>query len=127
MQPNTISVRENIKELRSWAKENLLGRTVQHPEFPKAIHFTSSGVKEFLNQPHRNFFEKNEMIKTITIDIPQSSIIDNAPDLKGNENLHYYYLKTTVAGNKSYFVIRYDKKEETYTLYSIVDRIWKNR
>ena len=60
--------RENskiIKDLRCWAKEHLAKKSIYHTDFGKDIIFTINGIKEYLNQPHKYFFEKNQMIKNI--------------------------------------------------------------
>ena len=122
----TQSQKERIKELRAWAKDNLLDKEVSHPEFPRKIGFSSSGIKEFLNQPHCNYFAKNESL-IIIIDLMLSSkIVHDAPDIKGNTNHHFYYLETFIDNHPSYIVIRHTMKENKYTLYSMVDKL-KNR
>jgi hypothetical protein len=115
-----------IKELRNWAKENLHGRMVSHPEFAEAIHFTGTGIKEFLNQPHKNFYAKNELLKRIDTVIQKSKLVGHAPDVKGNTNIHFYYLETNVEDQRSYIVIKHTRHNNRYALYSIVDKI-KNR
>jgi hypothetical protein len=57
--------KERIKELKSWAKEHLSGKVVYCKELGKDIHFTNTGIKEYLNQPHKHYYEKNELIKNI--------------------------------------------------------------
>jgi len=64
--------REKIKELRAWAKENLAQKEVYHTVFGTGIKFTVSGIKEYLNQPHVFYNEKNEMIKDIQTVIENS-------------------------------------------------------
>ena len=60
-----LNSRDRAKELRIWAKNNLLDKVAYHPAFKEGIHFTNSGIKEFLNQPHRDFYAKNELLKDI--------------------------------------------------------------
>jgi hypothetical protein len=60
----TVS-KERIKELRSWAKNNIAGKEVFHKELKNNINFTVTGIKEYLNQPHEFYYEKNEMIKDV--------------------------------------------------------------
>ena len=117
--------KERIKELRAWAKENLLHKVVYHSEFSEDIRFTSTGIKEFLNQPHRDFNAKNELLKEIINIIPKSKIVGDAPDIKGNTNNHYYYLETSIGEQPSYIVIKHTRKNNQYALYSMVDRIKK--
>ena len=118
--------KERLKELRTWAKENLLGKEVYHPDFSEKIHFSSTGIKEFLNQPHKDYHAKNELIKEIHTIIPKSKLVDNAPDIHGDTNKHFYYLETEILEQSSYIVIRHTRKDNQYTLYSMVDKI-RNR
>ena len=118
--------KERIKKLREWAKINLLGKEVSHPEFSEKIGFTSTGIKEFLNQPHQDYNAKNELLKEIDTIIPKSKIEYEAEDMKGNPNNHYYYLKTKIGENESFIVIRLTRHNNKYVLYSIVDKL-KNR
>ena len=43
-----LSQKDRIKQLRAWAKDNLLQKEIFHPDFPEKIGFSSSGIKEFL-------------------------------------------------------------------------------
>ena len=120
------SSKKRVKELRKWAKENLLDKEVVHPEFVEKIGFTSTGIKEFLNQPHKDFYTKNELLKDIITILPKSKITCDAPDTNGITNNHYYYLETNIGEHISYLVIKLTRHNNKYTLYSIVDKI-KNR
>jgi len=118
--------KQRIKELKEWAKNNLIGKEVIHPDFSEKICFSSTGIKEYLNQPHKHFFAKNELLKEIDEIIPKSKIVYDAEDMKGNPNNHYFYLETKICENYSYIIIRLTKHNNKYTLYSMVDKI-KNR
>ena len=122
----TQSQKERIKELRAWAKDNLIGKEVFHPDFPGKIGFSNSGIKEFLNQPHCNYYAKNESLIFIIALIQASKVIHDAPDIKGNTNHHFYYLETVIDNLPSFIVIRHTMKENKYTLYTMVDKL-KNR
>ena len=117
--------KETIKELRAWARDNLLDKVVYHSEFEEGIRFTSTGIKEFLNQPHEHFNAKNEFLTKIDVAIPMSPVVYDAPDKNGNLNNHYYYLETKIDERPSYIVIRLTRHNNQYSLYSIVDRIKK--
>ena len=57
--------KDRIRELRAWAKENIAHKEVFHSELGSNVIFTVTGIKEYLNQPHEFYYEKNEMIKDI--------------------------------------------------------------
>lgn len=47
------AVRLRRKEIRDEAKRILLGKVLFHPYFPHDIYINVSGIKEWLNQPHK--------------------------------------------------------------------------
>jgi len=55
--------KEERKELREWAAKNIVGSEVEKEGL--TIKFTGGGIKEYLNQPHKYYYEKNELIKDI--------------------------------------------------------------
>ena len=56
------AVRQRRKEIRDEAKRILLGMVLYHPYFPHDIYINVSGIKEWLNQPHKQYAEKNEAL-----------------------------------------------------------------
>ncbi|GHT47791.1 hypothetical protein AGMMS49965_25960 [Bacteroidia bacterium] len=109
----------NIKNLRNWAKENILHKTVLHPKFKKEIRFTNSGVKEYLNQPHKHFNEKNELIKNIDNVIYLSEYKGNTM-AHNNKDAISHIFEIEIAGDKSWLIVR-EYKNKDVVLYSISD------
>jgi SPP1 gp7 family putative phage head morphogenesis protein len=106
----------NVKELRVWAKENLKGETVSHPECNEKIHFTMTGIKEYLNQPHDHYYEKNEMIKEI-IPVLKNSKYMGVTHHKGNTS-HIFEIE--IQGDKSWLIANVmDGKDKDVVFYSI--------
>ena len=66
---NGYVFKEDIKrqraEIREWAKENLIGKQMSVPGLDMPISFTSTGIKEALNQPLKYLLEKNEAVLSI--------------------------------------------------------------
>ena len=61
---STAELRE-IKERRKYILKNykeLVPHVLSHPRFAKPILFTKTNVKEWLNQPHGELKEKNELV-----------------------------------------------------------------
>lgn len=54
-----------FRDNKTWAKENLQGKRVKPKEFNKEIHFSGRGINEYLNQPHDNYYTKNEFIRSM--------------------------------------------------------------
>jgi SPP1 gp7 family putative phage head morphogenesis protein len=107
-------------EVKKWAKESLIGKTVSHPNIKKEIIFTSTGIKEALNQPHKFIVEKNEAIRTIKKRIKEAEFVKTSKSIKGKDT-EYHYLKTTIADEDSYIVIKTEENRSSF--YSIVDKL----
>ena len=108
--------KDSIKELRAWAKDNLAGTEVFHNELGNNINFTVTGIKEYLNQPHRYYFEKNQMIKNIQNVLRKS-------EYKGFSNYmgrisHIFEIE--IKGDKNW-IIANEREDGKITFYSISD------
>ncbi|MDR0733521.1 MAG: hypothetical protein LBF08_05635 [Dysgonamonadaceae bacterium] len=99
--------KERIKELKSWAKKHLSGKTVYYKDLGKYIYFTNTGIKEYLNQPHKHYYEKNELIKNIETIISKSIYQGSKPYKHINKGIVYsHILETEIAGDKSWLIVR---------------------
>lgn len=85
------------------------------------VKITASGIKEFLNQPHEHYFEKNELVKDL------SSLLHNAEYLgfmeyhKANDNIvATHVFKCRISSANSYLLAREDLSGEI-NFYSISD------
>lgn len=116
-------VKRQRAEIRSWAKEHLVGTTATAPGLSTPVSFTATGIKEALNQPHRHLFEKNEAIRDIVGLLSRSQLVLKRPDDKGNRMVKsYYYYETEIAGEPSYVVLRELTTGEVL-FYSIVEKL----
>ncbi len=113
-------LKEQRIEVREWAKENLIGKTITHPNIEKPIGFTVSGIKEALNQPHKFIIEKNDAVKNIESLIKNAEFLKTDFDYKGRD-FKYHYLKTKINNEDSYIVLRETQKETSF--YSIVEKL----
>ena len=105
-----------IRELRNWARENLAKKSVYNDELGKEIKFTVNGVKEYLNQPHKYYLEKNQMIKDI------QNIIKNS-EYKGFTNYKgriSHIFEIEIKDSKSW-IIANEYQGRGVILYSISD------
>jgi hypothetical protein len=107
---------KNIKELKDWAKENLAKKSIYHDAFGKDIKFTVTGIKEYLNQPHRYYFEKNQMIKSIQ-NIIKYSEYKGFTEYKGKIS-HIFEIR--INEDKSWLIVN-EREDGKATLYSISD------
>ena len=118
-------IKEQRAEIRGWAKENLLGRTAAVPGIEGSIAFTSTGIKEALNQPHKALWAKNEAVRDIVELLETGEYIRFDPDIKSNQMVRgYHYVKVEIGGEPSYVVIR-ELNNGELVFYSIVDKIKK--
>ena len=88
----------------------------------KPVSFTSTGIKEALNQPHKFLLEKNEAIRHIESLLKNAKYVRTAPDVKGR-NFKYHYFETEIAGKSSFIVIRENTDNKLTDFYSIVEKL----
>lgn len=101
----TLPEFNTLKELRdyayNWAKENLTGKSYQHPEIGKAVHFTNAGTYHCLRRNLNKtkillIFQAMEMLK-------KSHLIEFKPDYKGRKEIAGAYkmrTSTTLEGEE---------------------------
>lgn len=112
-------------EIREWAKNNLIGKTAYAPGLGAPVSFTSTGIKEALNQPHKYLLEKNEAIRSIFSLLKNGEYTKYTPDEKGNVMVKgYHYIQIEIGNEPSYAVIR-ELKNDELLFYSIVEKIKK--
>ena len=91
------------KELQRKAIAKFKGITI-HNEFD--INISVGGIKEFLNQPHEQYFEKNELITQIDEVLYSAKYlgINTIYKQKGLKNSHIY--KIEIKGKDSWIIVR---------------------
>jgi hypothetical protein len=106
----------DIKSLLYWAKSNLKGKTITLKSFNQPIRFTTKGIKEYLNQPHQYYHEKNELIKNIE-DILKESEYKGVTHHKGKCS---HIFEITINRHKSWIIANENEGREI-AFYSISD------
>ncbi len=118
-------VKQQRQEIRDWAKLNLLDKTANVPELNREVSFTSTGIKEALNQPHKYLLEKNEAVRDIEELLENGTYIKYAPDEKDNAMVKgYHYIEILIEDKPSYAIIR-ELRSGDLVFYSIVEKIKK--
>ena len=107
-------------DILDWAKKTLVGKEIVRPEFAQPITFTVGGLKEAINQPHKNYTAKNDAIREIDKLIPRGEYIGSAGDTKGRP-FTFHYLKIKIGGVDSFIVLREEKGSLVF--YSLVEKI----
>lgn len=102
----TPEIRQRRKEIRDKAKKDLVGNVMYHPYFPHDIYINVSGIKEWLNQPHRHYKEKNEALLKLPELITNSEYLGAVPDPKGrNFILTGHIFKIEINGETSWIIV----------------------
>lgn len=117
-------IREMKKEDAKTAKvaaKPLQGFVVSNPDFPHEIKISGNTIKEWTNQPHKHFREKNRMlldIKKVMKDAQYIGRTDNHKNAKRVVGSHIF--ETKLGGDKTWIIVReYDWGE--MLLHSITD------
>lgn len=109
------------KKLQDEAKEKYKGKEIDS-EIGK-IRITVTGIKEFLNQPHEKYFEKNELVRELPKLIQEAKYIGYLDYHKINPNIkRSHILKTDALGDNSVLVVR-EEITGGLSLYSISDSL----
>ena len=120
-------LQEQRKAARQWAKEKLVGKTVLVQGIQNPVEFTSNGIKEALNQPHKFVRAKNEAVYNLINLLKDAEHVLERPDEKGNPMvMKYHYLRIRIADEDSFAVIR-ELVDGRCQFYSIVEKLKKRK
>ena len=97
---NSICNKTILKDHKAWAAENLKGKKVTPAEFGREIEFSNGGIKEYLDQPHDNYFAKNEMIRDIP-HILKNATYRGVTEHKGRKS---HIFEITITGKTNYLI-----------------------
>ena len=119
----TAEIRQRRKIIREEAKALLVGQVLSHPYFPHDIYINVSGIKEWLNQPHRHYAEKNEALLNLPKLMQESEYLDSVADPKGRDYIVASHLfKTKIAEADSWIIVNETIWSE-FLVHSISDNI----
>ncbi len=94
-----------------------------HPYFPHDVYINVSGIKEWLNQPHKHYAEKNEALLTLLDLLKESEYLGSEPDPKGRNYIVASHLfKTQIADDTSWIIVNETIWNECW-VHSISDNI----
>lgn len=117
-------IKKRRAEIKEIAKINLLDKKIKIDSIGREVEFTVSGIKEAINQPHKNLYEKNEAILNIQKLLKESTFIKSTKH-DNNENIIFYYFETEIANSKSFIILKEDILNKKTRFYTIVDKIKK--
>ena len=109
------------KEIRENAELLLRGTALIHPDLSKEIIVRKKSIKEWLNQPHEHFNEKNELLPGIAGILRTSEYKGWSLYHKNNPMyVKSHVFETEIEGDKSWIIVLEDV-EGVMILYSISD------
>lgn len=118
----TPEQKQHRKDLQKNAIAHFSGKTVENVV---QVKISSRGIKEFLNQPHSQYFEKNELIGNIIEVIKSAEYVGSAPYHKGNpEIVRSHFFRIQIKGVDSFLIAR-ENADGEINLYSITDVVEK--
>lgn len=110
------------KQIQREAAASIKGTIITNEEFGRPIRVTGRGIREWLNQPHAHYREKNEMLLHIDKVLQEAKYMGNTPYIKDNPMFFgVHVFATEINGDVSYILVLEDVSGE-YILYSISDR-----
>lgn len=83
------------------------------------ITISKKGIKEWLNQPHKHYESKNELLLKIDEVLSTSIYKGVLPDIN-NDSISAHLFETTINGDLSWIIVRLTP-EDIARLYSITD------
>ena len=105
----TEEIRKRRKEIAELVGSSLLGKTFKNPNFDNALHLNKKGIKEWLNQPHSQYADKNEMLLDIEDVLKSSTYRGWTHYHKENPMIaKTHVFETSINGEKSYILARED-------------------
>lgn len=109
------------KQLFTEAKETLSGKTFTPDNIGRQIRFTTTGLKEYLNQPHQQYAAKNEMISNIKEVIKESKYLGYSDYHKESKSISKSHIfETKIGGTYSWLIAREDNSG-IISFYSVSD------
>lgn len=106
---------KEIKEKASSLKQTV----IRNKDFRKDIQITGRGIKEWLNQPHKYYEKKNEMLLDIASVIKEAEYLGEGPD-KHDPTIKAHLFETEINNEKSWIIVR-ESFDGVVRLHSISD------
>lgn len=108
--------RARRKQIKAEAKSLRDEKPIINKQSGLSISITGGGIDEFLNQPHKHYAEKNEMLLNIRTVVEESTYM--GVSMHKGKTAHIF--ETELYGEKTY-IIATEVKGRGISLYSISD------
>lgn len=90
-----------------------------HPDIDKEIVITNKGIKEWLNQPHQNYVQKNELLLGLENLIYSAKYVGFGKDVYRSDVIVHLF-EVEILETKSWIIVRELSNGKT-VIYSISD------
>ena len=109
--------------VRQWARKNVQGKAFRSSE--GMIHVNGRGIKEILDQPHDQYWEKNELIFSLKQVIEKAELVRTASwnsEKKSRFFRQVHYFKISINEMDSFLNVR-ERLDGGLELHSITDKL----
>lgn len=117
----SLSTTQRRDEIEQLAREDIQGTTITHQELGEVL-VSRNGIGEFLDQPHKHYAEKNELLLIIA-DVFRNAkyITSHAPFKKNRRTMNVvreHFLEIVIEGDKSWIIVK-EYRDGQKILYGI--------
>lgn len=104
--PISPETRQRRKEIKEEARRLLCEHVLTHPFFPHDIYINVTGIKEWLNQPHIHYAEKNESLLSLPELLINAEYMGATADPKGRDYICASHIfRTLIAEDDSWIIV----------------------
>ena len=107
------------REIREYMADHL-NEPLVNPDFSRPVALSGKSVKEFLNQPHKHYREKNELLLDIKRVFMSASYLGINPNYKAPGLVASHIFGIELCGENSWLIVR-EYSDGTIKLYSCSD------
>ena len=126
--PITPETRLRRREIKEKARQSLCEKVLVHPFFPHDIYINVTGIKEWLNQPHIHYAEKNESLLLLPELLFKAEYLGSTEDPKCRDYiLASHIFRTVIAEDDSWIVVNETKWGECLVHSISVHNILTNK
>ncbi|HIS10714.1 MAG TPA: hypothetical protein IAA77_05700 [Candidatus Avibacteroides excrementipullorum] len=105
-------------EIKAEARK-FLNTVLVNESYGKPITLSVGGIKEWVNQPHKHYIKKNELLLSIDEVIRSAHYIGSGKD-EHNKSITMHLFETQINNEKSWIVVR-EMNDGVSRLHSISD------
>lgn len=113
--------REEFNKFIKLVRKEIQGTVITNPAYKKEVGISGRSIKEWTNQPHEHYDEKNRMILDISNIYRNAKYLGRGIDIKkkaGSKWIHLF--EVTIKGEKSWIIVKEYQDGKAF-LYSISD------